>query len=43
MNIELGTRIGEPIALYCKYRSNNWNEIFKFHLKNPTVDEKGLL
>ena len=43
MNIELGTRIGEPVALYCKYQSNIWNGIFKLHLKNPATDGRRLL
>ena len=43
MKIEIGSMIGEPIAVTCYHKSTTWSGIVKIHLKNPKEDGTALL
>ena len=43
MKIEIGSMIGEPIAVMCYHKSTIWSGVVKIHLKNPKKDGTTLL
>ena len=43
MKIEIGSMIGEPIAVMCYHKSTTWSGVVKIHLKNPKKDGIALL
>ena len=43
MKIEIGSMIGEPIAIMCYHKSTTWSGVVKIHLQNPKKDGTSLL
>ena len=43
MKVELGSDIGEPLAVLCHTNTKIWSEMVKIHLRNPNPDAIGLL
>ena len=43
MHIEVGSILGEPIAIMCYHGSKRWSGAVKIHLKDPQTDGCGLL
>ena len=43
MKIEIGSMIGDPIAIMCYHKSTTWSRVVKIHLKNPKKDGITLL
>lgn len=43
MDIELGSDIGEPLAVLCHTSTKAWSGVVKLHLRNPEKDAIGLL
>ena len=43
MKIEIGSMIGESIAVMCYHKSTTWSGVVKIHLKNPKKDRTALL